>query len=58
MRGTNVHMYTKYEVSISSPVQGGGVHRQQRHQQRRAKHNYMGSLPDKPNEPKKTKGHI
>ena len=25
--GTNVHMYTKYEVFMSNPVPGGGVHR-------------------------------
>ena len=25
--GTHVHMYTKYEVSMSNPVAGGGVHR-------------------------------
>ena len=25
--GTYVHMYTKYEVSMSNPVPGGGVHR-------------------------------
>ena len=27
--GTYVHMYTKYEVSMSNTVPGGGVHRQQ-----------------------------
>ena len=27
MWGTYVHMYTKYEVSMSNPVAGGGVHR-------------------------------
>ena len=27
MRGTCVHMYTKYEVSTYNPVPGGGVHK-------------------------------
>ena len=28
MWGTYVHKYTKYEVSMSNPVPGGDVHRQ------------------------------
>ena len=43
-------MYTKYEVSMSNPVPGEGVHRHQHRRQRRTI--VKGSLVDKPNEPK------
>ena len=35
MWGTYVPMHTKYEVSMSDPVPGGGVHRLRRRQERR-----------------------
>ena len=58
--GTYVHMCTKYEVSMSNPVPGRGVHRcqhQHRHQRRMMTHDgqsmtVQGPLVDKPNEPK------
>ena len=56
---TYVQMCTKYEVSMSNPVPGGGVHRhqcQRQHQCRMTMHDrqsmtVQGSLVDKPNEP-------
>ena len=49
--GAYVHMYTKYEVSMSNPVAGGAVHRQHQRCQRRTKHDCIGPLANKPNEP-------
>ena len=53
-----MHMCTKYEVSMSNPVPGGGVHRCQC-QCRTTMHDgqfiiVYGSLVDKQNEPKRS----
>ena len=60
-----VHIYTKYEVSMSNHVARRTVHtwhwrrqwhqHRQWHRQRQTKHDCIGSLVDKPNEPKNVK---